>query len=41
MLLTEGGRLCMTLPKSFPKDVDRKWYINRAKVMLKEMGVPV
>ena len=39
--LTEGGRLCMTLPKSFPKDVDRKWYINRAKVMLKEMGVPV
>ena len=36
---TEGGKLCMTLPDAFPKDVDRAWYIDKAKGMLADMGV--
>ena len=39
--LTEGGMLCMTLPKVLPKDIDLKWYVDRTNDMLKGMGVPV
>lgn len=39
--LTDGGRVCMQLPKKIPKDLNRQWYVDYAKKMLAEMGVPV
>lgn len=39
--LTEGGKVCMTLPDKLPKDINFEWYIDYAKRMLSEMGVPV
>ena len=37
--LTDGGRVCMQLPKKIPKDLNRQWYVDYAKKMLIEMGV--
>ena len=39
--LTDGGRVCMQLPKKIPKDLNRQWYVDYANKMLAEMGVPV
>lgn len=37
---TKGGKLCLTLPDSLPKDLDFDWYIQNAKEMLAAAGVP-
>ena len=37
--LTDGGRVCMQLPKKIPKDLNRQWYVDYAHKMLQEMGV--
>lgn len=37
--LTENGRVCMTLPPALPNDVNKNWYIDRAKDALRSMGV--
>ena len=39
--LTDGGRVCMQLPKNIPKDMNRQWYVDYANKMLAEMGVPI
>ncbi len=39
--LTDGGRVCMTLPKRLPKDLNYDWYIDYANKMLAEMGVSI
>jgi hypothetical protein len=36
---TEGAKLCLTLPKKLPKDLDLQWYINETWSMLEDMGV--
>lgn len=37
---TEGAKLCMTLPKGLPKDLDRQWYIDEAYRILADLGIP-
>ena len=37
---TKGGKLCMTLPDTLPKDLDISWYIAEAKKMLGNAAVP-
>lgn len=37
---TKGGKLCLTLPDKLPKDLDHAWYIQEAKKMLGNAGVP-
>ena len=37
---TKGGKLCLTLPDKLPKDLDFNWYVNEAKKMLGNAGVP-
>lgn len=36
---TTGGMLCMELPGTLPKDLDKQWYINKAYEMLADTGV--
>lgn len=36
--LTEGAKPCMSLPSSFPTDIDYSWYINRAERYLHDIG---
>lgn len=36
---TEGAMLCMTLPKTLPKDLDKNWYVQETYNMLTDMGV--
>ncbi len=38
---TEGGMLCLNLPKQFPPDIDLEWYVEETKSMLKDMGVNI
>jgi len=38
---TEGAKVCMTLPKSLPKDLDKSWYINEAYEILAAIGLPI
>lgn len=35
---TDGARLCLTLPRKVPADLDVQWYIDRAYKILKEIG---
>lgn len=37
--LSEGAKLCMTLPKTFPKDLDHQRYISFTYGMLEDMGI--
>lgn len=36
---TDGAKVCMTLPKKLPKDLDYAWYIEEAKQILAAIGV--
>lgn len=36
---TKGGKLCLTLPKQLPGDLDVEWYINEAHDMLSKLGI--
>ncbi len=36
---TEGARLCLTLPKELPKDLDKQWYIDETQRILVDLGV--
>ena len=36
---SDRGMECMTLPDSFPVDVDKDWYVAEAYDMLGELGV--
>lgn len=36
--LSYGGKPCMTLPDSFPEDVDYDWYIIKSESILKDIG---
>jgi hypothetical protein len=38
---TTGARLCMTLPRELPADLDYDWYVAEAVSMLEDMGVVV
>lgn len=37
---TEGGHICMTLPKHVPKDLNRRWYVEETHRILRDLGVP-
>ena len=37
--LTEGAKLCMTIPATMPADLDRKWYVASAYEILADLGV--
>ena len=37
---TEGAKLCMTIPDTIPKDLDRNWYVQETFEILKDLGVP-
>jgi hypothetical protein len=37
---TEGGKLCLNLPKDFPDDLNYDWYIRNTEKMLASAGVP-
>ena len=36
---TDGGKLCMNLPDTLPKDLDYQWYIDESYSLLKDLGV--
>jgi hypothetical protein len=36
---TEGAKVCMKLPASFPKDLDYDWYIRETYEILNDVGV--
>ena len=36
---TEGARVCMTLPKTLPKDLDLEWYLAETNAILTAIGV--
>lgn len=36
---TEGAKLCLTLPKALPKDLDTAWYLNEAIQILSDCGL--
>lgn len=36
---TEGAKVCMTLPDTFPKDLDFQWYIDETYRILNDIGV--
>jgi hypothetical protein len=38
---TDSAVPLMTLPDRMPADVDRDWYVQEAKDMLKDMGVAI
>lgn len=36
---TDGGKLCMNLPDTLPKDLDYQWYIDESYSLLKDLGI--
>ena len=38
---TDGAKICMTLPRELPADLDYDWYVSEAVSMLTDMGVSV
>lgn len=36
---TTGAKVCMILPDAIPADLDRKWYVEKAYSILKDIGV--
>lgn len=36
---TEGAKLCLELPKSLPKDLDKMWYVQESYRILRDLGV--
>ena len=38
---TEGAKLCLTLPKELPTDLNKQWYVDETKRMLRDMGMTV
>lgn len=36
---TEGARICMTLPDTLPKDLNKQWYIDETYAILESIGV--
>lgn len=38
---TFGAGVCVTLPTQFPENLDRWWYTNRAREMVRDLGVPL
>ena len=37
----DGAKICMTLPRELPADLDYDWYVAEAVSMLEDMGVVV
>lgn len=35
---SEGAKPCMTLPKDFPNDVDKDWYVTESNSLLRDIG---
>ena len=38
---TFGAGVCVTLPETFPDDLDKWWYVKRACDMVRDLGVPL
>jgi DNA polymerase elongation subunit (family B) len=38
---TFGAGVCVTLPAQFPENLDRWWYKNQAREMVRDLGVPL
>jgi hypothetical protein len=38
---TDGAKICMTLPRELPSDLNYAWYVSEAVSMLEDMGVVV
>lgn len=36
---TEGARICMTLPKKLPPDLDKAWYVKEAYAIMQDLGI--
>lgn len=37
--LSYGAKPCMTLPDTFPDDIDYEWYVSKAQAILKDIGL--
>jgi hypothetical protein len=37
--LTTGAKLCLTLPKTLPKDLNKDWYVAHAQQILCDIGL--
>jgi hypothetical protein len=38
---TEGAKLCLTLPRKLPDDLDRQWYIKETYEILENLGITI
>jgi hypothetical protein len=38
---THGAQPCVTIPATFPVDLDKGWYIETAKTMVRDLGVVI